>query len=146
MDDLRFAFRNLKSSPWFAAVAVLSLALALAANAAVFAMVNALLLRPLAVTDADGLVNVFRRHEQQRWLSMSYAQYGDFAAGNHTLTGLIAFTVPGLWTSVREPGAEARATPTAMVTGNYFEVLGVRPLRGRLFGEAESARQCQLAR
>jgi predicted permease len=140
MTDLHFAFRNLKSSPGFAAVAVLSLALALAANTAVFAIVNALLLRPLAVETPDQLVSMFRQREDQAWLSLSYGEYRDFAAGNRSFSGLTAFTVPGLQASLREPGGVARAIPIALVSGNYFEVLGLEPLRGRFFSEPEDER------
>ncbi|MEX2285115.1 MAG: ABC transporter permease [Gemmatimonadota bacterium] len=140
MHDLRYAVRNLKSTPGFAIVAIVSLALALAANTAVFSIVNALLLRPLAVENPDELAGVYRRRGAERWLSLSYGEYRDFAAGNRSFSGMTAFTVPGVQASLREPGTAAMATPIALVSGNYFEVLGLRPLRGRFFGETEDRR------
>src|SRR6058998_1805247 len=73
MNDLKFAFRQLLKNPGFTAVAVLTLALGIGANTAIFSAVNALILQPLPYKDADRLVQVFsqneKTHEQSVWLS-----------------------------------------------------------------------------
>lgn len=134
--DLRYALRTLRREPGFAAVAVLSLALAIAANTTVFSIVNWLLLRPLAVLDPEGLVSVYRERGEQRWVSLSYPEYRDLQERSRSFSELTAFTVPGLEASLRLPGRTAETTPIALVTGNHFRTLGLEPLRGRFFTEA----------
>ncbi len=132
--------RRLARNRTYAGVAIGSLALALAAATTVFSIVNALLLRPLAVEGPKELASIYRRSDAQAWASLSYLEYRDFAARTHSFSGLTAFTVPGLQASLREPGGEARATPIALVAGNYFHVLGLRSLRGRFFDAGEDRR------
>jgi hypothetical protein len=70
MNDLKFAFRQLLKNPGFTAVAVLTLALGIGANTAIFSFVNAILLRPLPYGDADRLVMVYENHRANGWFKM----------------------------------------------------------------------------
>src|SRR5688572_20840062 len=109
--DLRYALRMLRREPGFAVVAVLSLALAIAANTTVFSIVNSVLLRPLAVRDAESLVSVYRERGEEQWRSLSYPEFVDLQERSRSFIDLTAFTVPGLEASVRLPGSAAEATP-----------------------------------
>lgn len=137
---LREASRELLRRPGLTTVGVLSLALASAANTTVFAIVNSLLLRPLAVTEPAELLSIYRRRGTEPWVSLSYGEYVDVTSSARAFAGVTAFTVPGLQASVRLTDGEASATPLALVSGSYFNVLGLRPLHGRFFGEAEDRR------
>jgi predicted permease len=126
--DLRYAWRALRKNPLFATMAVLSLALGIGANASIFSVINAILLRPLpGVERASELVslNVVGNGPPM----FSYPDYRDFRDRNGVLTGLAA--VGFLQTSVGPKGNCQRMFGYT-VSGNYFDVLGVKPLAGRL--------------
>ena len=128
--DLRFATRVLRKSPGFAVTAVLTLALAIGANAVVFSVMNAFVLRPLNVPGAQSLYALF--HEGNA--GMSYLNYLDMRDRNHSFESLAAF-------EVAEAGLSAGADPSRAwvyeVTGNYFETLGQQPYLGRLFSAVD---------
>jgi predicted permease len=129
LNDLRYAFRMLRKSPGFTAVAVVTLALAIGANAVVFAVLNALIIRPLNVPQAQSLWAIERRAS---FLdpSQSYPDYLDLRERNRSFDSLAGFTAA-------EAGLDTGGNPSTVwgmeATGNYFDVLGIRPYLGRFF-------------
>ncbi|MBZ5726209.1 MAG: ABC transporter permease [Acidobacteriia bacterium] len=128
--DLRYGWRSLRKSPLFATMAMLSLALGIGANASIFSVINAILLRPLPGVERGSEVVSLNENVGGNTLPLvSYPDYRDFRDRNSVLTGLagIGF-VPA---SVGQKGDSQRMWGFT-VTGNYFELLGVKPLAGRL--------------
>ena len=127
--DLRYALRMLLKKKSFTAIAVLSLALGTGANTAVFSLVNTLLLRPLPIQNPGQLVALNSIAERQMFPSFSYPNYKDFRDRNEVFSGLIGYRLTPL--SFSHDGINERVWGFA-VTGNYFEVLGVGPVLGRV--------------
>jgi predicted permease len=135
--DVRFSLRVLAKQPGFAATAVLALAIGIGANAAVFSVVNALLLRPLpGVRDAGRIVGIYAPHVRQAdtYRGFSYPNYVDIREGTRALEGVSAFTY--VLAGVAEQGMTRRSL-VMMVSANYFDVLGARPMLGRAFTPEE---------
>jgi predicted permease len=124
--DLVYALRVLRRDPGFAAIAVLSLALGIGANALVFSVVNALVLRPLPVEHPSELVSVGRESDP----GQSFPNYRDLADRNQTFSGLAAYRISQL---ELEGQSGPERTWGYLATGNYFDLLGVRPFTGRFF-------------
>ncbi|HVH86845.1 MAG TPA: ABC transporter permease, partial [Terriglobales bacterium] len=129
LQDLRYAFRQLRKSRGFTIAAVLTLAVAIGANAVVFAAMDVLVLRPLNVPHAESLFDVSRAGSIGSE-SESYPNYLDLRDRNHSFDALAAsaFAQDGLDTGDGAEGAWGFAT-----SGNYFDVLGVQPYLGRVF-------------
>src|SRR5579872_5162561 len=135
--DLRYGFRALLRSPGFTFVAVLSLALGIGANTAIFTLTNAVFLSPLPVADPGRVLEVFcvdnattTTAANFRRTSMSWLNYKDFRDQNDVFTGLTAFIPTGLTVTGR---GDPRPQPALLVSANYFDVLGVKPVLGRTF-------------
>ena len=128
--DLRFAVRMLRKSPGFAAVAVLTLAVAIGANAVVFSALNGLILRPLNVPHPESLFQVGGPNDP----SHSYPDYLDLRDRNRSFDGLAAynFTQAGL-----DTGKNPSQAWVCEVSGNYFDVLGIQPYLGRVIHAAD---------
>jgi predicted permease len=126
--DLRFAFRMLRKSPGFAAVAVATLALGIGANAVVFGVLNALVIRPLHVPHAESLWGLERGKSMA--INHSYPDYLDLRERNRSFEDLAAYNVSAA-------GLDTGNNPTSAwileTTGNYFDALGVQPYLGRFF-------------
>ena len=131
--DVRYALRGLKANPGFAAVAILSLALGVGLNSAMFSLVNALLLRPLPVAHPDRLVRLYTTAEIPE-STFSYADYRDVQRENTVFSGIAGHTV--MFANVSREG-QSQLLLGEVVTANYFEVLGVQPARGRGFDPSE---------
>jgi predicted permease len=129
--DLRYAFRLLVKSPAFTAVAVLSLALGIGANTAIFSLINAVLLRPIPVQDANRLASVFMTDSRNPGnLPLSHLNYKDLRDQNQVFTGMAAFTFAQVnWAN----GNASEQVLMQVVSGNYFSVLGTQPSPGRAF-------------
>src|SRR5215467_13520942 len=131
--DLRFAFRKLLKSPGFTAVVVIPLALGIGANAAVFTLVRGVLIKPLVNRDEDRLIYIRQSAtgigtENSTW---SMPEIADLKARVKTLSefgdfSTIAFTMIGL--------GEPRELNGGVVNGSFFDVMGLRPVLGRLVG------------
>jgi predicted permease len=136
LQDLRYAFRTLIKHPGFALVAVLSLALGIGANTAVFSIVEAVLLRPLPVQEPERLVMVWERNipRNRTHNVVNPANYIAWRERAQSFEGFAAFSAFGL--NFSGEGEPARLQ-TGIVSGNFFETLGVRPLIGRVFAEAD---------
>jgi len=140
--DLRYAMRTLAKSPGFAAAAVAILALGIGANAAIFALVDRVMLRPLPVARPGELVLLRSPGPRQgnTWddgdeaASFSYPMYRDLAERATVFSGLIG-EFP--FTASVAARAETETAAGELVTGNYFPVLGVRPASGRLFAPSD---------
>ena len=129
IEDVRFGLRMLRKSPGFTAVAVGTLALGIGANALVFSVMNALILRPLNVPQPQSLYAIERRAS---FLdpSQSYPDYLDLRNRNRSFDSLAAFTITeaGL-----DTGQNATPSWAEEVSGNYFDALGIQPYLGRFF-------------
>jgi putative ABC transport system permease protein len=130
--DLRYALRMLGKNPGFTAIAVLTLALGIGANTAIFSVVDAVLLKPLPYKNADRLVVVWEQNPHRGWFEniVSGANFADWKKLNHSFTDMAAyeslpFNLSGEGKAVKVAGER--------VTTNLFSVLGVQPLHGRLF-------------
>ena len=135
LQDLRYGFRTLVKSPAFTCVAALSLALGIGANTAIFSLVNAALLRPLPVRDADRLAAIFTVDQRNPGnLPLSDLNYQDLRDQNEAFTEMAAFTFAQLNYSA---GSESEQIPAQVVTANYFSMLGAEPAPGRGFSADE---------
>ena len=128
--DMRYAARMLLKAPGFTAVAVVSLALGIGANAAIFSFVNAVLLKPPPVAEPGRLVYVFGGTRADPYSVSSYPDYVDYRDRNEVFTGLAAYA--GITVSLGG-GEQPEMISGLIVTGNYFDVLGVRARVGRTF-------------
>ncbi len=129
--DLRYAVRVLAKSPGFTAVAVLSLALGIGANTAIFSLTYAVLMRPLQVDDPDRLVAVFTRYKGGGpYGRSSYPDYRDFRDRNDVFSRLAAHTMAPVSLSSEN---SAQIVLGKVVTANYFSVLGIDAAGGRMF-------------
>ena len=126
--DVRFGLRMLRKAPSFTAVAVITLALTIGANAVVFAALNAIILRPLNVPRAESLYSVHRTSNESS--SQSYPDYLDLRDRNRSFEALIAYNIvaAGL-----DTGGDPSRVWLLAVSGNYFDALGIRPRLGRVF-------------
>jgi predicted permease len=124
--DVRFSLRVLGKAPGFTVVAILTLALAIGANAVVFAVLNALLLHPLNVPQADSLYQLMRG--KNRAGNFSYPDYLDLRDRNRSFDELVAYdgAVAGI-----DTGGDPSSAWVALVTGNYFDGLRLQPYLGR---------------
>ena len=135
--DIRYGIRTLVKSPGFVVVAVLSLALGIGANTAIFSLVNAVLLRPLPVRDASSLMAVSTTDQRNPGnLPISHLNFKDLRAQNAAFSGMAAFTFAQANYST---GNESEQIPIQLVTANYFSLLGAQPALGRGFLPEEEA-------
>jgi len=130
--DLKYAARTLVRTPGFSVIALATIAIGVGANAAIFSIVNAVLLRPLPYPRADELVRVANTNRQTRqWLvDATPASFLDWRARNHSFTGMAAFRSPSL---VLAGGDHPERLDGAVVNANFFDVLEVKPSIGRGF-------------
>ena len=128
--DVRIALRQLRKSPGFAITAVLTLALAIGANAVVFSVLNALVLRPLNVPHAESLFMLERSFDRGSTPSQSYPDYLDLAERNHSFKSLVSYDIQGPVGLDTGNGNPSVAWPY-LISGNYFDSLGIQPYLGR---------------
>jgi len=132
--DLRCALRGFRKNRGFVTVAVLTLALGIGANTALFSVVNGVLLNPLPYAQPERLVAVYAKNGQFDRSSISYPNFLDWIRGNQSFASLAAFRSD----SFNLTGAgEPQRLNTNMVSASFFEILGVKPALGRLFFEQE---------
>jgi predicted permease len=135
--DIRYALRQLRRSPGFAATVIVTLMLGIGANVVVFGVLNAVLFRPLDVSDPQSLYQL--RHKawtQGRLLTTSYPAFEDFQRRNNAFSGMAAinaYSAAGLSWGGNAP-IEVHGDE---VSGNYFDLLGVQPGAGRFFHAAD---------
>ncbi len=140
IQDIRYGVRLMAANPGFTAVAALSLALGIGANTTIFTVVNAIFLSPLPVRDMSSLAMVFTTDSKQaggalgNLMQVSYPNYVDFRDQNNAFEQLAAFAFIGGTLNTEEG---PRPIQGFMVTGNYFDTLGVDALQGRTFSPEE---------
>ncbi|MFN7998813.1 MAG: ABC transporter permease [Bryobacteraceae bacterium] len=132
IQDVRYGVRVLRKSPGFTAVAVLTLALAIGANAVVFGVMNGMVLRPLNVPEADSLYGI--EHGNEHSMYQSYPDYLDLRDRNRSFDGLAGFTVEQV---ALDTGKNPALAWVNAVSGNYFDVLKIQPYLGRFFHTAD---------
>src|SRR2546423_9019185 len=140
MSELRYAFRQLWKSPAFSLVAIVTLALGIGANTAIFSVIESALLRPLPFPNADRLVRVYESFDENgaRSNTLNLAektvqQWREF--GSDIFEGIGAAT--GASVTASNSGEAAQSFPAARISANFLTVLGLSPARGRNFTEAE---------
>ncbi|HEY9227497.1 MAG TPA: ABC transporter permease, partial [Gemmatimonadaceae bacterium] len=132
--DIRFALRTLSRAPALTAVAVLTLALGIGANSAVFSLVNAVLIRPLPFVDPDRLVVLFEMRDGYGRANLSAHEYVAMREQSRSFVGLAMFNYRGATMTGRGDPVTLRVET---VTANFFDVLGHRPIIGRTFRPGE---------
>jgi predicted permease len=128
IQDLRYAFRHLRKSPGFTIVAILTLALAIGANAVVFAILDAMILRPVNVPHAASLWAIERGSNKA--INHSYPDYLDLRDRNRSFDSLAAYNVTGVGLDTGNNPSSAWIFET---TANYFDTLAIQPYLGRFF-------------
>ena len=146
LHDLRFAFRQLRKAPGFTTSAVIVLALGIGANTAIFSLMNALLFEPPHYPNAGQVVQIFSRDKKnpRTFRGFSYPTYLDIRDRNNVFAGVMAHNLAMV--GLGEKGNTRRAF-TDVVSSNYFSVMGVMPIQGRVFTPEEETpgRNAQVA-
>jgi len=128
VQDVRYSLRVLRKSPGFTIAAVLTLALAIGANAVVFSVMNAFVIRPLDVPHANSLYALQHGNEASGY--ESYADYVDLRDRNHSFESLLAYNATQLGL---DDGRDPSSVWVLEASGNYFDTLGLKPYLGRFF-------------
>lgn len=142
--DVRYGLRAMRRAPAFTAVAVLSLALGIGANTAIFSLINTLLLRMLPVRDPGQLVELTNQFPGDPRTGADFDAYEHLRDNNHVLSGLIAFSGP-VESRVSLEGSEVESLDAQCVDGSYFDVLGIQPAIGRLLGPGDDSERAEPA-
>lgn len=137
--DVRYAFRTLRRTPGLSALVVVTLALGIGLTAAPFSMLDGLVFRPYPVPDPGEVVNLVATSRDDDAGLFSYRELLDLRAHAESYDGVVASTSPQAVGFAAEPGAAAEVRAGALVSGDYFRVLGVEPRIGRGFRDAEDA-------
>src|SRR5256714_9140553 len=137
IQDFRFAFRQLLKSPGFTSVAVMTLALAIGVNSAIFALINSVVLHPMVPVRAQEVVNVFncRQNANHDYRQFSYNEFRDMRENNGEVFADLAaleFAVAGIGRD-----HEMRRSFAFLTSENYFSMMGVQPFRGRFYNAEE---------
>jgi predicted permease len=131
LQDIRYGLRQLIRKPGFAALAIISMALGIGANTSIFSLLDTVLLRPLPVHEPARLVELYGTlHNGASVTLQSYPNYKDYRDRNTVLSGLCAYRVV---VSALSHGGRNERVWGYLVSGNYFDVLGVKPALGRAF-------------
>src|ERR1700681_4547677 len=129
--DLRYGSRQLLKRPGFALLAIISMALGIGANTAIFSLVDTVVFRPLPVRNASELQELYGTlHNGADYTIQSYLNYKDYRDRNDVFSGLMAYRFAPM--SLSHESHNERVWGY-LVSGNYFDVLGVQPFLGRYF-------------
>ncbi len=135
IQDVRFAMRQLRKSPGFTLVAVLTLALGIGANTAIFSVVEGVLLRPLPYRDSDQLVRVWSTSNRSSKDVSSYPDFKDWAEQNHSFQQMAAYRGQSFNLS---GGNHPERIRGLLISSKFFELLDVKPVLGRAFTSDEN--------
>ena len=141
--ELRIAGRSLRSRPFFTCAAIAILAIGIGSNAAIFSVINAVLLRPLPFPDSRRLASVYTRYLPSTgydfpYFSLSGPEFADVSSRVDALSSIAAYDFSGR--NLTREGVDVERVITMRVTSRFFDVLGVRPAQGRAFTEDEVQR------
>jgi putative ABC transport system permease protein len=139
LQDVRYALRQLRKGPGFAAVIVITLALGIGANTAIFSVVNAVLLRPLDFKDANRLMRVWHVPPAESFpgmttFSVSAANYLDWEKQNHVFDNMAIYSYHGFTVT---GGNEPEQVDASGVSSGFFATLGIQPMLGRVLSQEE---------
>jgi len=137
LQDLRFALRQMRSAPGFTAVAVLSLALGIGPNTAIFSLVDSLLLQEWGVEEPAGVMDIYNLTDDGRYFYSSYSLYERILEGGDDAFAQVAASAQ--YQGNLEDAGAGSLFLGELVTGNYFDVLGVQAVQGRTFLPEEDA-------
>ena len=135
--DLRYSLRMIAKAPGFAAIVLLTLALGIGANTAIFSVVNGVLLNPLPFPNSEQLVTFYENHMGFKQASISYLNFLDWQKDNRTFASMAAYRVDDY--NLTGMG-EAERVKVEMVSAGFFPILGVNPILGRNFTPDEDRR------
>jgi predicted permease len=135
VQDLRYGLRQLRRNPGFTAVAVLTFALGIGANAAIFSVINAVLLRPLPFRDPDRLVQLWETEAAPGNCTLTGPDYLDWQAQNRSQEGMSLYSWPQGFNA--SGAGEPEQAAVVRTQANFFSLLGVEPLLGRAFLKGE---------
>jgi len=136
--DIRYATRNLRGSPAFTAAVVMTLALGVGATAAIFSCVYALLLQSLPFADAGRIIALSEIHPQiTGGIEATYPDYEDWKAQQHSFTQVAAYSTLNPETVSLVTDGHAEQVHRVLVSGDFFSVLGLTPMIGRMIGEED---------
>src|SRR2546425_3758568 len=134
--DIRYGVRSLLKRPGFTAIAIITLALGIGANSAIFSVVNAVLLRPLPYVEAERLIVPWgSKGEMQYQTIVSYPDFVDWQAQTQTLEYIAAYNSAGAL--LREGDTEGELISGAAVSADLFQLLKVAPVLGRPFNRTD---------
>jgi predicted permease len=142
--DLRYAFRQLRRSPGFAAAAILTLALGIGANGAIYQVLDAVVFRTLPVRQPEQLA-IAKLTGKGKNTPFSYPLYREMAAHQQVAAGMFAASNAPLRQAILRTHGSVETVNAALVSGNYFEVLGVAARRGRCFTDADDRAAASVA-
>ncbi|HVT57940.1 MAG TPA: ABC transporter permease [Thermoanaerobaculia bacterium] len=134
LQDLRYGLRGIRRAPGFSLVVILTLALGIGANTAIFSVIYSVLLRPLPYPHADRLVWLGESTAKSEGISVTWVNYGHWRDDNHSFGELAAFERTHLTLTGRD---EPLLTRAGLVTSSFFRLLGMRPEAGRLWSESD---------
>jgi putative ABC transport system permease protein len=139
--DLRFGIRMLRKSPGFTAVAILTLALGIGANAAIFSLIDAVMLKLLPIRNPSELVVIeMRAANQENDFSVSNRVWEEIRDRQQVFSGVAAYS--GIGSLDLSQGGESHFVNSAFVSGEFFDTLGVQPAAGRLLVPSDDVRGC----
>jgi predicted permease len=141
--DLQYAARTLWKRPGFTVAAVLTLAIGIGSNAAIFTVINAVLLRPLPLPHSEQLLSLYTRYLSSSgsnfpYFALSGPEFADVRGRVNAFAGVAAYSFSGR--NLTRGNGEAERVLTMRVTSEFFDVVGVKPVRGRTFTEEEAQR------
>ncbi len=138
LQDIRYAFRMMRNSPGFTAIAILTFALGIGANTAIFTMMNGLMLHSLPVRDPGQLVEILHHGSDEPepgFNGFPWDVYTSMRDGNHVLSDLIIASMN--FCTVQGPSLGPQTVFASNIGGNFFEALGVRPAVGRVISQQD---------
>ena len=141
LQDLKYGLRMLRKAPGFTAVAVLTLALGIGANTAIFSVIESVMFKPLPFSGADRIVRVYSTQDGRRIGDQggpSAMDMRDFAQANHTFLNILVYDTWRKNVSFADSRGEPEQMMVGLVPGEYFDALGIKPITGRLFTRDES--------
>src|ERR1700687_1645234 len=135
LQDFRYALRQLRKRPGFTAVAVITLALGIGANASIFSVVYSVLLRPLPYRDSNRIMAVFEVNSKGGWSRLADPNFDDFRDQNRSFQAIAKYT-----DNVASVSGASQPTRTtvAAVSPDFLKVFGIQPILGRDFSASDS--------